>query len=94
MPANLDAGSSGPAATPFPPLTSPWPVEKYVSSADRKDVKRLLGKLYIQIFQSSPQSDLLKNFIEVASNKTLPLDDGSIRDLVTLMMTTPNYQVS
>jgi len=94
MPANLDAGSPGPTATPFPSLTSPWPVEKYVNSEDRKDVKRLLGKLYIQIFQSSPQSDLLKNFIEVASNKTLPLDDGSIRDLVTLMMTTPNYQVS
>jgi hypothetical protein len=94
MPANLGAGSPGSAATPFPPLTLPWPVEKYVNPDDRKDVKQLLEKLYTQIFQSSPQSDLLNNFIEVASNKTLPLDNGSIRHLVTLMMTTPNYQVS
>jgi len=94
MPSNLDVGTPGPAATPFPPLTPPWPVEKYVNSEDRSDVQRLLRKLYTQIFQSRPQPDLLKNFIEVASNKTLPLDDGSIRDLVMLMMTTPNYQVS
>jgi uncharacterized protein (DUF1800 family) len=93
MPSNLD-GTPGPAATPFPPLTSPWPVEKYVNPEDRSDVQRLLEKLYTQIFQSRPQPDLLKNFVKVASNKTLPLDDGSIRDLVMLMMTTPNYQVS
>jgi hypothetical protein len=92
MPSNLDVGT--PPATPLPPLTSPWPVEKYVNTEDRSDVQRLLGKLYTQIFQSRPQPDLLKNFIEVASNKSLPLDDGSIRDLVMLMMTTPNYQVS
>ncbi len=94
MPSNLDVGTPGPAATPFPPLTPRWPVEKYVNSEDRSDVQRLLRKLYTQIFQSRPQPDLLKNFVKVASNKTLPLDDGSIRDLVMLMMTTPNYQVS
>jgi Protein of unknown function (DUF1800) len=94
MPSNLDVGTPKPAATPLPPLTAPWPVEKYVNSQDRSDVQRLLEKLYTRIFQSRPKPDLLKNFIEVASNKTLPLDDGSIRDLVMLMMTTPNYQVS
>jgi hypothetical protein len=93
MPSNLD-GTPGQAVTPFPPLTPPWPVEKYVNSEDRSDVQRLLEKLYTQIFQSRPQPDLLKNFVKVASNKPLPLDDGSIRDLVMLMMTTPNYQVS
>jgi uncharacterized protein (DUF1800 family) len=91
--ANL-AASPEPTATPFPPLTSPWPVEKFVNPEDRQDAKRLLEKLYTQIFQSSPRSDLLRNFIEIASTKALPLDDASIRDLVTLMMTTPNYQVS
>jgi uncharacterized protein (DUF1800 family) len=94
MQSNLAVATPGPAATPFPPLTSPWPVEKYVNTEDRKDAKRLLEKLYTRIFQSRPQSDLLKNFVEVASAKTLPLDDGSIRDLVMLMMTTPNYQIS
>ncbi len=81
-------------ATPFPPLTSPWPVEKFVDAEDRKDANRLLEKLYIQIFQSKPQSDLLKKFVEVASAKPMPFDDASIRDLVALMMTTPNYQLS
>jgi uncharacterized protein (DUF1800 family) len=81
-------------ATPLPPLTTPWPVEKFVDTEDRKDAKRLLEKLYVRLFQSSPQSDLIKQFIEVASTKPLPFDDASIRDLITLMMTTPNYQVS
>jgi uncharacterized protein (DUF1800 family) len=94
MQSNLAVGTSGPAATPFPPLTSPWPVEKYIDPKDRNDPKRLLEKLYTRIFQSKPQPDLLKNFIEVASTKTLPFDDDSIRDLAMLMMTTPNYQVS
>ena len=91
---NLAVDTSGPAATPFPPLTSPWPVEKYVNAGDRNDAKRLLEKLYTPIFQSRPRSDLLQNFIEVASTKALPFDDDSIRDLAVLMMTTPNYQVS
>jgi Protein of unknown function (DUF1800). len=94
MQLNRAVGTSGPAATPFPPLTSPWPVEKYIDPKDRNDPKRLLKKLYTRIFQSKPQLDLLKNFIEVASTKTLPFDDDSIRDLAMLMMTTPNYQVS
>jgi uncharacterized protein (DUF1800 family) len=94
MPSNLETGAAAPAATPFPPLTPPWPVDKYVKLEDRNNVQRLLGKLYTQIFQSLPQPDLLQTFTEVASRKTLPLDDGSIRDLVILMMTTPNYQVS
>jgi uncharacterized protein (DUF1800 family) len=91
--ANL-AANPEPTVTPFPPLTSPWPVEKFVVADDRKDASRLLEKLYIQIFQSKPQSDLLKKFVEVASAKPMPFDDASIRDLVALMMTTPNYQVS
>jgi Uncharacterized protein conserved in bacteria len=93
-PSKLDIGTPAPAPTPFPPLTPAWPVEKYVDAEDRNDFKRLLEKLYSQIFQSRPQPDLLKNFVEVASNKTLPLDDRCIRDLVMLMLTTPNYQVS
>ena len=94
MQSNLAVATSEQAATPFPPLTAPWPVEKYVNTEDRKDAKRLLEKLYIRIFQSRPQSDLLKDFVEAASTKTLPFDDDAIRDLVMLMMTTPNYQVS
>jgi uncharacterized protein (DUF1800 family) len=91
---NLTVGIFGPAATPFLPLTPPWPVEKYINTGDRDNAKQLLEKLYTRIFQSRPQPDLLKNFIEVASTKRLPFDDDSIRDLATLMMTTPNYQVS
>jgi hypothetical protein len=91
---NNVASSPEPTATPFPPLTSPWPVEKFVDSDDRQDARRLVEKLYNQIFQSKAQPDLLQKFVEVASAKPMPFDDASIRDLVTLMMTTPNYQVS
>jgi uncharacterized protein (DUF1800 family) len=94
MQSTLAIGTSGPAATPFPPLTPPWPVEKYVNPEDRSDAKRLLEKLYTRIFQSRSESDFLKSFVEVASTKTLPFSDDSIRDLAMLMMTTPNYQVS
>jgi len=60
MPANLDAGSPGPAATPFPSLTSPWPVEEYVNHEDRKDVKTIARKIVypdfsIQSAIGSPQ---------------------------------------
>lgn len=94
VPAGLVGVSPEATATPLPPLTSPWPVEEFVDTEDRKDAKQLIEKLYVRLFQSSPKSDLIKQFIEVASTKPLPFDDASIRDLITLMMTTPNYQVS
>jgi uncharacterized protein (DUF1800 family) len=89
-----ELAKTGPGATPFPPLTSPWPVEKFVDTEDRGNANRLIGKLYLQIFQSQPSSDLLEKFVVTASSKSKPFDDASIRDLATLMMTTPNYQIS
>jgi hypothetical protein len=83
-----------PTATPLPPLTSPWPVGKFVETEDRRDAKQLIGKLYNLVFQSKPDSDLLQKFIDVAVTKPKPFNDRSIRELVILMMTTPYYQIT
>jgi uncharacterized protein (DUF1800 family) len=83
-----------PTATPLPPLTSPWPVGKFVETEDRRDAKQLIGKLYNLVFQSKPDSDLLQKFIDVAVTKPKPFNDRSIRELIILMMTTPYYQIT
>ena len=72
---------------------APLPVEKLISGADRSNPEALLGQLYSHVFQKSPNQQLFDRLLTVAKLKPLPLDDNAIRDLVTLMMTTPNYQV-
>jgi hypothetical protein len=36
----------------------------------------------------------MSKFADFLSTRKLPLDDNAIRDLLVLMMTTPNYQVT
>jgi hypothetical protein len=35
----------------------------------------------------------MNEFQQLASTKSIPLDDEAIRDLVALMMSTPHYQL-
>jgi len=50
--------------------------------------------MFIRIFQSTPQNELTAKFRDFMATRELPLDDSSIRELLTLMMTSPNYQVT
>jgi uncharacterized protein (DUF1800 family) len=82
-----------PAPTPPPRLTAGLPIGRFVSADDRKDPRRLVEKLSIAIFQATPEMALLEKFVKVAATNQVPFDDHAIRELATLMMTTPNYQL-
>jgi hypothetical protein len=82
-----------PAPTPPPRLTVGLPIWRIVSADDRKDSRRVVEKLSLAIFQAPPETALLEKFVQVASTKPVPVDDQAIRELATLMMTTPNYQL-
>jgi hypothetical protein len=77
-----------------PTVTQPLPVDQIVTAADRQEPHTVVEKLFIRIFQCSSKFELTTRFREFLSSRRLPLDDSSIRDLVVLMMTTPNYQVT
>jgi hypothetical protein len=82
-----------PAPTPPPRLTAGLPIGRFVSAEDRKDPRRVVEKLSLAIFQATPEAALLEKFGKVAATNPVPFDDHAIRELATLMMTTPNYQL-
>jgi hypothetical protein len=53
----------------------------------------VVEKLSLAIFQSTPETALLEKFVKVAATNPVPFDDQAIRELATLMMNTPNYQL-
>jgi hypothetical protein len=69
------------------------PVDQLVTAEDRKDPEAAVRKIYARAFQTSPDPQLFDRILDVAKLKALPLADDAIRDLVALMMMTPNYQV-
>lgn len=69
------------------------PVDNLVTTEDRADPEAALRKIYARGFQTTPDPRLFSRILAVAKEKPLPLSDDAIRDLVTLMMMTPNYQV-
>jgi uncharacterized protein (DUF1800 family) len=77
-----------------PTMTPPLSVEKIVSEEDRAQPDALIRKLFVRTFQSAPQNDLTGKFRDFLATRELPLDDTSIRELLLLMMTSPNYQVT
>jgi uncharacterized protein (DUF1800 family) len=77
-----------------PTMTPPLAVDKIVSEEDRAQPDLLIQKAFIRIFQCNPQNELTAKFREFIATRELPLDDNSIRELMTLMMTSPNYQVT
>jgi hypothetical protein len=69
-------------------------VDQIVSAEDRRQPDTLVEKLFVRTFQCNPRIELMSKFADFISTRTLPLDDNAIRDLLVLMMTTPNYQVT
>jgi hypothetical protein len=45
-------------------------------------------------FQRSRLPKLSETFTQYVEQKNKPFDDDTIRDLLVLMMTTPNYQIT
>ena len=82
-----------PAPTPPTRLTTGFPVGRFVSTDDRKDPRRVVEKLSLAIFQATPEAALLDKFGKIAALNPVPFDDHAIRELATLMMTTPTYQL-
>jgi hypothetical protein len=58
-----------------------------------KDPRLVVEKLSLAIFQATPEAALLDKFGKIASLNPVPFDDHAIRELATLMMTTPTYQL-
>ena len=69
------------------------PVDQLVTTEDRKDPEAAVRKIYARAFLTRPDPQLFDRILAVAKLKPLPLADDAIRDLVALMMMTPNYQV-
>lgn len=81
-------------STTRPTMTPPLAVDKIVSEEDRAQPDVLLKKVFLRIFQCTPQNELTVKFRDFIATRELPLDDNSIRELMTLMMSSPNYQVT
>ncbi len=75
-------------------ITAPLLVEEIVSREDRTQPEALIRKLSRRNFQCTPPSDLTSKFREFIAAREQPLSDEVIRELLQLMMTTPNYQVT
>lgn len=75
-------------------LTPPLLVDQIVSPEDRQQPDTLIRKLFIRTFQCRPQKELADKFRDFLATRELPLDDHSIRELLLMMMTSPNYQVT
>jgi len=84
----MDMGGIRPTTTPA------LPVDQLITTSDRQQPQNVVEKLFVQIFQCSSKFELTTKFREFLSNRRIPIDDSTIRDLVVLMMTTPNYQVT
>jgi uncharacterized protein (DUF1800 family) len=77
-----------------PTLTPPLSVDKIVTHEDREQPAALIQKLSVRAFQGTPQKELTAKFQDFIATRELPLDDDAIRELLMLMMSSPNYQVS
>jgi uncharacterized protein (DUF1800 family) len=80
--------------TQRPTMTPPLSVDQIISDDDRKQPDALIRKLFSRMFQCTPQKELTSKFQDFIATRELPLDDSTVRELLVLMMTTPNYQVT
>ncbi len=78
--------------SPFRPLP-PLPIDHLVLTEDRNQPELLTTKLLTRVFQEKPAPDLVARFSASLATKPLPLADNAIRELICLMLATPNYQV-
>jgi uncharacterized protein (DUF1800 family) len=75
-------------------MTSPLLVDQIVSQEDRSQPEELVRKLFRRTFQGTPENQLIGKFRDFIATRQQPLDDSAIRELLLLMMTTPNYQIT
>ncbi|MBV9391578.1 MAG: DUF1800 domain-containing protein, partial [Verrucomicrobia bacterium] len=75
------------------PIT-PLPVETVIDDQDRAAPEQLIDKLGMRVFQGAMTPAIKKMFLDYLSQASLPLNDDTLRHLVTLMMITPNYQLT
>jgi hypothetical protein len=78
---------------PPPRITAPLDIGRLVTEEDRQHPDKVVRKLFVRVFQTSPRSELMNEFQRLASTKGIPLNDHAIRDVVALMMSTPHYQL-
>jgi uncharacterized protein (DUF1800 family) len=69
------------------------PLANLVTIEDRADPEAALRRIYARVFQTTPDPQFFSRILAVIKEKPLPLSDDAIRDLVALIMMTPNYQV-
>ena len=74
-------------------LTAPLDITPLVTEEDRQQPEKVVRKLFVLVFQTSPKPEVAHQFQLLASTKGVPLDDQAIRELVALMMSTPHYQL-
>ena len=87
-PLAMDMGGIRPATTPA------LLVDQIITASDRQQPQNVVEKLFVRIFQCSSKFELATRFREFLSNRSLPLEDSTIRGLAALMMTTPYYQLT
>ncbi|MBV8377087.1 MAG: hypothetical protein JO279_08785, partial [Verrucomicrobia bacterium] len=80
--------------SPRPTMTPPLLVQQIVSPEDRTRPEALIEKLFVRTFQCHPKNELTGALRDFLATRELPLDDHAIRELLLLMMTTPNYQLT
>jgi hypothetical protein len=77
-----------------PTMTAPLLVNQIVSPEDRTQPDNLIQKLFIRAFQCAPQNEVIGKLRDFLATRETPLDDNTIRELLLLIMTSPNYQVT
>jgi hypothetical protein len=77
-----------------PTMTAPLLVDQIVSPEDRTKPDDLIQKLFTRTFQCAPQNEVTNKLRDFLATREAPLDDNTIRELLLLMMTSPNYQVT
>jgi uncharacterized protein (DUF1800 family) len=77
-----------------PTMTAPLLVDQIVSPEDRTKPDDLIQKLFTRTFQCAPQNEVTDKLRDFLATREAPLDDNTIRELLLLMMTSPNYQVT
>ena len=88
-PGKFMAGSGKEVSNATPPRLA-----EIAPSELREDPDKLLEKLGWRIYQSPLQPDQKTAFLEFLKTKPAPVTDETLRDLLHLMMSTPQYQLT
>jgi uncharacterized protein (DUF1800 family) len=74
-------------------LTPPLQIKSILTDSDRQHLGQMVEKLSKRIFQSNPDPEMIRILTVAAQKYPLPLNDHAIHKLITLMMSTPEYQL-